>query len=272
MLPDQTRLGPVGPTLADFLSICAKDGVEIAIAALTPEAANIKSEIPAIFPKLLETFITLDSEKPANERDEPQAFQDYAWQGLPMDNEADEELLPTGFTEIWLPITRTQQVMGLLREYFAEPADDHEAYRRTGLYAWELYAAQATPFWMSASHSTGEDEWKDGAFRIDPYWFAANAGDPTQTFFLQLWQLLRKHEIPFRLHWGKYQPTYEPGDRDWVDFFKAQYPRWDDFLALRAVRDPNDIFLTGYWRDRFGLWPPQAPPSQAPGPASGPAT
>ena len=40
----------------------------------------------------------------------------------------------------------------------------------------------------------------------------------------------------------------------WVDFFRAQYPRWDDFLRLRAERDPNNIFLTDYWRDRFGLW------------------
>ena len=30
--------------------------------------------------------------------------------------------------------------------------------------------------------------------------------------------------------------------------------RWDDFLALRAERDPNNIFLTDYWRDRLGLW------------------
>lgn len=60
--------------------------------------------------------------------------------------------------------------------------------------------------------------------------------------------------IPFRLHWGKYQPAYAAGDRGWIDFLAAQCPRWDDFVALRAELDPRDVFLTDYWRDRFGLW------------------
>jgi D-arabinono-1,4-lactone oxidase len=63
---------------------------------------------------------------------------------------------------------------------------------------------------------------------------------------------------PYRLHWGKFQPAYTRGDRTWVDFFRAQYPRWDDFLALRERRDPNNVVLNAYWRDRFGLW--DAPP------------
>jgi D-arabinono-1,4-lactone oxidase len=116
---------------------------------------------------------------------------------------------------------------------------------------------------MSPSYSTGEDEWKDGAFRIDPYWFAANPGDPAKTFYPQFWRLLRDHGIPFRLHWGKFQPAYGQDDRSWIDFFRAQYPRWDDFLRLRAARDPNNIFLTTYWRDRFGLWT-EPQPSAAP--------
>ena len=43
--------------------------------------------------------------------------------------------------------------MQILNTYFTEPKDPHESYRRTGLYAWELYAAKATPLWMAASHS-----------------------------------------------------------------------------------------------------------------------
>jgi D-arabinono-1,4-lactone oxidase len=147
----------------------------------------------------------------------------------------------------------------LLRDYFTEPDDAHEAYRRTGTFAWELYTAEPTQFWMSASHTSGDDEWKDGVFRIDSYWFGHNAGNPAETFYPQFWNLFRDSGIPFRLHWGKFQPVYEPGDRSWVDFFKSQYPRWDDFLTLRERRDPNNIFLNGYWRDRFGLWDAPAP-------------
>jgi D-arabinono-1,4-lactone oxidase len=149
--------------------------------------------------------------------------------------------------------------MRLLRDYFAAPADAAEALDRTGTYAWELYAVMPERFWLNAAYSSGEDEWCDGALRIDPYWFAENAADPAQALFAGLWSLLREAEIPFRLHWGKFQPAYSAGDRSWVDFFRAQYPRWDDFLRLRAERDPNNIFLSDYWRDRFGLWDELAP-------------
>jgi D-arabinono-1,4-lactone oxidase len=248
------ELGRIGEGLARFLDHAAEHGVEAAIAVLEPFAHVMGREIPELFPRLLSSFITLDSEKEGAQRGQPQRFQDYAWEGLPMDNAADDELVPTEFTEIWVPLGRTQEVMVLLRTYFTEPADAEEAYRRTGLYAWELYAAKPTRLWLAASYSTGEDEWRDGAFRIDPYWFAANPGDPSETFYPQFWELLRDHGIPFRLHWGKFQPAADPAHREWVDYFRAQYPRWDDFLALRAQRDPNDTFLTRYWRDRFGLW------------------
>jgi D-arabinono-1,4-lactone oxidase len=252
--PELEKLGEVGKALAKFLSHGAKHGVDAAIDVLKPFAGLIERELPTIYAKLMGIFIALDSDKPGVEQGEPEAFRDYSWQGLPMDNAADDEILPTGFTEIWLPLPRTQQVMQLLRSYFTAPDDPHESFRRTGLYAWELYAAKPTRLWMSASHTSGDDEWKDGVFRIDPYWFEANPGDPAETFFPQFWQLLRDNGVPFRLHWGKFQPESSPDSPQWVDFFKSQFPRWDDFLALRAERDPTTIFLTSYWRDRFGLW------------------
>ena len=259
LVPELKNLGRVGELLANFVGRGAELGVDAAIELLKPFAGLIRDEIPVIFPKLLSIFISLDADKSGSEKGQPQRFRDYAWQGLPMDNGADDEILPTEFTEIWVPLPRTQQVMQILNTYFTEPKDPHESYRRTGLYAWELYAAKATPLWMAASHSSGDDEWKDGVFRIDPYWFAGNPGDPSLTFYPQLWQLLRDHGVPFRLHWGKFQPASGPDDRGWVDFFADQYPRWNDFLALRAQRDPNNIFLTSYWRDRFGLWSEPAP-------------
>ncbi|HEX9966914.1 MAG TPA: D-arabinono-1,4-lactone oxidase, partial [Solirubrobacterales bacterium] len=195
------------------------------------------------------------------EKGQPQRFRDHGWHGLPMDNQASDVLMPTEFTEPWVPLPRTAEVMRLLRDWFGEPDDDGEALRRTGTYAWELYATMPERFWLNAAHSDGEDEWRDGAFRVDPYWFAENAEDPVERFYPQLWSLLRDAGIPFRLHWGKFQPRYPAGDRTWIDFLRAQYPRWDDFLALRAERDPNNVFLTDYWRERFGLWdePPPHP-------------
>jgi hypothetical protein len=247
-------LGKVGEILAKFLTAALEFGVDAAITLLTPFAGLIKRSLPEIFPKVLNLFIPLDSAKGGMEKGEPQSFRDWAWQGLPMDNQASDVLVPTEFTEAWIPLGRTGETMRLLNQYFTEPTDDHESYRRTGTYAWELYTAMPTPFWMNASHTTGDDEWKDGVFRVDLYWFAENAGNPAVDFYPQFWKLLRDNGIPFRLHWAKFQPEYQPGDRSWVDFFRALYPRWDDFMALRTKRDPNNIFLNSYWRDRFALW------------------
>jgi hypothetical protein len=247
-------LGKAGEILAEFIAKALEIGVDAAILFLQPFGPLIKHEIPSFFPLVLNAFTPLDSSKKGMQKGEPQAFHDWAWQGLPMDNQASDVLVPTEFTEAWVPLPYTQRVMALLNDWFTEPRNAHEAYRRTGTYAWELYSAMPTPFWMAASHTDGADEWTEGVFRIDLYWFAANAGDPAVVFYPRFWQLLRDNGIPFRLHWGKFQPVYDAGADSWVSFFRALYPRWDDFLALRQKRDPNNIFLNEYWRSRFGLW------------------
>jgi FAD/FMN-containing dehydrogenase len=259
IIAEAKHLGWLGDVLARFIGTLAKTGTDVAIDLLKPFAGRIKKDLPDLFPKLLGLVISLDDTKSGMQKGEPQAFHNTAWEGLPMDNQASDLLVPTEFTELWVPITRTQESMALLRRYFGEPSDAQESYRRTGLYAWELYMAEPTQFWMNASHTAGDDEWQHGVFRIDAYWFANNPGDPAETFYPQFWQLFRDAGIPMRLHWGKFQPVYEAGDRTWVDYFRSLYPRWDDFLALRERRDPNNIFLTSYWRDRFGLWDAPAP-------------
>lgn len=252
-------LGTVGEVLARALGQALEFGVDAAIAVLTPAAPLIERALPDFFPRLVDVFIPLDSVKEGDERGQPQAFRDWSWRGLPMDNGVNDLLMPSEFTEAWVPLPRTGEAMRLLRDHFTAPDDEDEALRRTGTYAWELYAAMPEPFWLNPSYSDGKDEWREGAFRIDPYWFSENAADPTETLFAELWALLRDAGIPFRLHWGKFQPRCPPGERGWVDFFRSQYPRWDDFLALRAERDPNNVFLTDYWRERFGLWDEPAP-------------
>jgi hypothetical protein len=261
-LAEARGLGVAGKVLAQALSRAVEFGVDAAITVLEPAAPLIRGELPDFFPRLLDVFVPLDIEKKGLEKGEPQSFRDVGWQGLPMDNAVSDVLLPTGFTEVWLPLRRTDEAMRVLRDYFDSPDDDREAYRRTGTYTWELYAAMPEPFWLNPSYTSGDDEWSDGAFRIDPYWFAETSDDPTGGLFLGLWTALRDAGIPYRLHWGKFQPAYPRGDRDWIDFFRSQYPRWDDFLALRERRDPNNVFLTSYWRDRFGLWDAPSPAPQ----------
>ena len=177
-----------------------------------------------------------------------------------MDAEADDRLIPTEFTELWVPLGRTRQVMQALSCHFDEATDDHEAYRRTGTYAFELYAEMPNTFWLNPAYTDGTDEWRNGAFRLDVYWFARNAADPTKTFFRQFWNLLHSEGIPVRLHWGKFLPDLGT-DPDWVGFVRAEYPQWAAFLTERARRDPENTFLNEYWRGHLGL-PRVAPPPQ----------
>jgi D-arabinono-1,4-lactone oxidase len=171
-----------------------------------------------------------------------------------MDNEASDTLLPTGFTELWLPLRRTADAMCLLKAFFDAAPSDAVAYERTGIFGWELYAAKPNAFWLNASHTDGQNEWRDGVLRIDPFWFSANPGDPTLTFYPQLWNLFAESDIPFRLHWGKYQPRCSQQDPGWTEYFSGQYPQWEAFLNLRRERDPKGIFLTSYWISRLGAW------------------
>jgi D-arabinono-1,4-lactone oxidase len=240
--------------VAKAATAAAKLGVDAFIDVLKPFAHEIQRKLPEIFPEVLDVFCPLDSTKKGMSKGEPQGFRDWSWQGLPMDNQASDVLVPTEFTEIWLPIQYATRATQLLNKYFTEPVSADEALHRTGTFGWELYGAEPTPFWMNASHTDGSDEWKDGVLRVDIYWFVNNPGNPAETFYPQFWKLLLDNGIPFRLHWGKFQPVYPPGDRTWVDFFRSQYPRWDDFLELRQKKDPNNIFLNDYWRARFGLW------------------
>lgn len=180
--------------------------------------------------------LVVDVLQPLTKQGKALLFMDYMWRSLPMDNAADDILLGTEFTEIWIPIEYTEKVMNLMKVQFAAKGTD-----ASGYYSTELYAGYKSDFWMSPSYG-------GNMFRVDPFWYINNAGIPDgkDGFFGKFWELFRANNIPFRLHWGKFLPNYD--HKAWADFLRSQYPRWDDFMALRAERDPDGIFFTDYWR------------------------
>ena len=200
--------------------------------------------------KLLPHFTTA-AIKLLNEMDKNVEFQDYAYLGLPMDNSADDVIVPVMWTEIWVPLSRATEVTTALRDYFkTKTADD--AFKRTGNNAWELYAAKKSDAWLSMAYSDGVDEWKDGAFRVDPYWFIHNRY-VYRNMYRPIWLLLKEKNIPFRLHWGKSFPLPDDVDITANDLVATQYPQLASFLELRQARDPNGIFLNLYWRHWLGI-------------------
>lgn len=206
------------------------DGV--LISPLAQWLANwLAPHLPALMPDILKIFVT----------DGTVTFQDTWMCGLPMDNQMDDQLWPTWFTELWIPIEKTKDVMNAMKAFYAGGGDPKVSFERTGAFSCELYAAKKSEFWMSASY--GKD-----VFRVDVFWFALNAGDPAKVFYPQFWDLLAQFDL--RPHWGKFLP--EPAST-YRDYYRKQLPRMDDFLKLRAELDPDGVFLTPYWRDHLGV-------------------
>lgn len=176
----------------------------------------------------------------------PKEFEDYYYRSLPMDNVVDDILMGTEFTEIWIPLQYTQQVMNLLNDHYKT-----NGYKATGAFSNELYAGHPTSFWMHQGYTDGTDVFKDGTIRVDLFWYTANSGTPNGRgdYYDQFWKLFRDNNIPYRLHWGKFVPDYDFDD--WADYYRSQLPKMDDFLTLREQRDPNNVFLSEYWKTRL---------------------
>jgi hypothetical protein len=185
-----------------------------------------------VLPRILNVFVPQDGEKG------PQEFRDSWWHGLPMDNQVSGKLFPTEFTEIWIPISRTEEVMRDMKNHYRE-----KGLEATGSFACEVYAARGSKFWLSPSF--GED-----AVRINLFWFGYNKGNPKE-YYRQFWELLK--EFNFRVHWGKHLPDDPAGA--WAQYLSQRYPRWKDFMGLREEMDPHQIFVTDYWRRHLGIAP-----------------
>jgi FAD/FMN-containing dehydrogenase len=192
-----------------------------------------------------------------------QEFYDRGFTGLPLDNQMDDVLMPTWFTEMWIPFTpgdgRVQEAITRLRRLFDADGTAEGCYTATGAFAFELYAARRDDvFFLSPAAGSH-------AFRVDVFWFANNSGNPLTDFFPQFWDALEP--LGFRLHWGKFLPQPEAARRHHLT---ARYPEWDRWKAVRDRVDPNGVFLTRYWRDHLGLAVPAtaAPVAAQPQPAS----
>jgi len=166
-----------------------------------------------------------------------QEFQDYWYCALPMDNQISDELMPTEFTELWIPLSCTQDVMVALRDYYRSGG-----LAATGTYCCEIYAAGKSEFWLSPS-------FEQDMVRVDIFWYAYNRKSPAVAFFPQFWRLLE--QFNFRPHWGKYLPA--PDSSTGVHYLRRQYPKWGDFMDLRMKLDPDQLFVSDYWRQHLGI-------------------
>jgi D-arabinono-1,4-lactone oxidase len=153
-----------------------------------------------------------------------------------MDTNVDQAFLPVEFTELWFDLESTAQVMQILLDaYAADPT-------LAGTFTVELYVAKSSTAWLSPSYQRD-------SFRVDIFWYQRNAGDPVLDYYPKFYSMLER--LAFRVHWAKYLP--EPGSPQGPSYLAQQYPRWGDFLRLRAELDPTCTFLSTYWRRQLGV-------------------
>ncbi|XXX77506.1 D-arabinono-1,4-lactone oxidase [Sorangium sp. So ce134] len=228
--------GPIQDLIAYIITELVKQMLDNLLSADDAQllATFLKLELPFIIGDVLKMFV----------QDGSLQFADTWMCGLPMDNQMDDQLWPTWFTELWIPVEKTAEVMQAMKKHYAGLGDPLTAYCNTGAFSCELYAAKKSDFWMSPSY--GGD-----MFRVDVFWYALNGGD-VHAFYKPFWENVLK-PFGFRPHWGKFLPQSTSDGTDWVDYYRKSFPRMDDFLALRAKLDPQQIFVTDYWRKTLGI-------------------
>jgi D-arabinono-1,4-lactone oxidase len=157
---------------------------------------------------------------------------------LPMDNEVDNDLLPVSFSELWIDLDQATEVARTLGDHYSGDT----GFQHTGSFACELYGAKKSRFWLSPSY--GRD-----TIRVDLMHLDQGRIRPETEYFPQFWSLLERFEP--RYHWGKQMPP--SGRAAGASYFARVYPRWSDFLNVRAKLDPDNLFVNDYWRHYFQL-------------------
>jgi D-arabinono-1,4-lactone oxidase len=79
------------------------------------------------------------------------------------------------------------------------------------------------------------------------------AGDAQRELFEPIFNLVK--DLGARPHWGKHLPPPLPA---WQAHHRGQFARLGDFLELRDALDPDEVFLTRYWRDHLAIGRPPA--------------
>lgn len=189
---------------------------------------------PYLYPFMIDLYFPCSSDK-----NPPQQFWDF-WNGsLPMDTiEFSNNLFNLVYTEFWIPISQAQQVINIMNDFYVQQGMSLNSY-----YTIEILASRKSNFWMSPSYN-------QDVIRLNVMRFDTNVTTDL-TYYQQFWDLLKNNNIPFRLHWGKFLPP--PGSGENPSFMAEQYPKWNDFMNLRRQMDPNNIFLSSYWKSQLGI-------------------
>jgi hypothetical protein len=189
---------------------------------------------PYVYPLLTDMFFPINTPKKL-----PQQFWDNWLGSLPMDKvEFSNQLFNLEYTELWFPIEKTSQVIQTLQQYYTSGG-----YTATGFYTVEIMAGKKSDCWLSPAYQTN-------SLRLN-FMFFKNSSHNAVDFFAHFWDLFAENNIDFRPQWGKDLPS--PDSRTGSAYLQSQYPKWNDFMKIRNQMDPNNVFLTDYWKTSLGI-------------------
>jgi FAD-linked oxidoreductase len=102
------------------------------------------------------------------------------------------------------------------------------------LFPIEIRFVKADPLWLSP------------AYERDSVYLAVHTyiSEDYRPYFDCMEEIFQRHEG--RPHWGKWHTMKK-------EKFKAVYPRFEDFLAVRKEFDPEGMFLNDHLKEIFGL-------------------
>ena len=104
----------------------------------------------------------------------------------------------------------------------------------------------AVNFPVECRFAAGDDIWLSPAYQRDSAYIAVHMyrGMPYEPYFRAVEEIFQRYEG--RPHWGKLHTL------DAV-VLATRYPRWNDYLRVRASLDPQGVFLNPYLRRIFGV-------------------
>lgn len=189
---------------------------------------------PYFYPMLTDFFF------PVNTPQQPgQVFWDNWLGSLPMDKvEYGNDLFNLCYAEMWVPAAMATQLVNTLQKDY-----ETKGYTATGFYTAEILAAKESNFWLSPAYGTN-------CIRINILYFQ-NSSVPPENYYSQFWNLLNENHIRFRPHWGKVLPP--ANSTTGPAYLQNNYPKWNNFMALREQMDPHQIFVTDYWRSHMNI-------------------
>lgn len=180
---------------------------------------------------------------PVTDSNSHQEFCDDSFNALPTDNLTYglDGPMKVSFSELWFPVEQTDEVMNRLTKLFKEKP------KTAGNLFTEIYASPESPFWLSPSYGCN-------VIRIDLVWFEKNSSDK-EKFFGVFYEAL--HDVKgLRFHEGKHIPESgkQYGNYKFnVEELQKNIPLLNDFLKLREIIDPEQIFVTDYWRKLYSI-------------------